>query len=212
MKNSVVKFHKEAQANKALTEADLAAAYAEADSSNSVDDEQVNEYVCKKEEEKKDKSLKASCILKFSAAAETDDPNAGIVFSKKAGEDKFTYQETSMYAGINASLEGTLSVNMQILKATGFANILQAQEELGLDAEAGLKGQVTSADKTGESRFGVTIGHFAKDKTSNDESGLCYQWFYSGLNVQIEAYIWYTKSETGGEDESAELAEAKKIT
>jgi len=211
MKNSVVKFHKEAQENKALTEEDLATAYAEAELSRTIDDDQVDDYVCKKEEEKKDKSVKASCTLKFSAAAETDDPDAGIVFSKKAGEEKFTYQETSMYAGINASLEGTLSVNMQILKATGFANILQAQEELGLDAEAGLKGQVTSADKTGESRFGVTIGHFAKDKTSPDEeSGLCYQWFYSGLNVQIEAYIWYTKSETGGEDKSAEVAEAKK--
>lgn len=211
MKNSVVKFHKEAQANKALTEEDLAAAYTDAETSGNIDDEQVNNYVCKKEEEKKDKALKASCILKFSVAAETDDPDAGIVFSKKAGEDKLTYQEVTMYAGINASLEGTLSVNMQILKAVGFANILNAQEELGLDAEAGLKGQVTSADKTGESRFGVTIGHFAKDKKSaNEESGLCYQWFYSGLNVQIEAYIWYTKSTTRGENESADVAEAKK--
>ncbi len=165
-----------------------------------VTDEEATEYCAKKSQ----RTL--ACKLKFSVAAETDDPEAGLVLSKKSGEDKFTCdkEKSTIYAGINAKLEGEMSSDLKIIKALGFGSSLYDG--------GGIRGEILSADRSGESRLGYTIGYNPEVKSEGkviaQGEGLCYQRFYSGLSVYIEAFVWFTKSETGAEETG--LTEAPK--
>ncbi len=137
-----------------------------------------------------------TCILKFNSALETDDPNGGLVWDKKPGDDQFTLNTASsgLYAGINATVEGEISSDLQFLKSFGLS---QAQATF---MSGGIEAKALAADKTGESRLGITFGYVREgDKAYDAEKGimgLCRQTFYSGLAIFIDGFVWKTKSET----------------
>ena len=193
-------------------------------------DEKVDEILSKPASKE---YARVNCTLKFSGGAETDDPDAGILWEKPAGAKKFTYSETNMYVGLNASASGELTITNQILKTVGFASSVEDST-----TEAGLLASLTSADKTGESRAGLTLGYlpqggkfpkiperkpFIKEGMSDKkiakekariaalkkqdleaQEGFYGQWFYSGLNIEIIAYIWFNRSTVSGDEDDPE--------
>ena len=179
MINSAVKAKKQCDIFKKASESDIAAAEIQAEV-DETSEEDVCEYIGSKE------SIK--CMLTLSAAVETDDPAAGLVWTKRAGEDefKFDHDSSSIYAGVNAQISGELSVDLQILKTVGFGKHMP-------DAGGGgVRGTVQSADRTGESRLYANL-KYLKEPTEDGVSGLCYQVGYSGLSVFIQAFIWFGK-------------------
>jgi len=140
-----------------------------------------------------------SCKLKLNAAVETDDPNGGFVWSKSPQDDGFSLNtnDTSMYAGVNATIEGEISSDLQFLKSFGISQ--EKAESFG----GGIEAKVLSRDKTGESRFGLTFKFIAEGDDGYDAEkgikGLCRQTFFSGLAIYIDAFVWKTKSDTGSE-------------
>ena len=137
-----------------------------------------------------------TCILKFNSALETDDPNGGLVWDKKPGDDQFTLNTASsgLYAGINATVEGEISSDLQFLKSFGLSQAQAASMGGGIEAKA------LAADKTGESRLGITFGYVREgDKAYDAEKGimgLCRPTFYSGLAIFIDSFVWKTKTDT----------------
>ncbi len=61
----------------------------------------------------------------------------------------------------------------------------------------GVEGTARSADKTGESRLGLTFMNLKKPDPTTGISGPCFQFFYSGLSVFIEAFIWFGNGKSG---------------
>ncbi|PKG83068.1 hypothetical protein CXF85_12025 [Colwellia sp. 75C3] len=200
MKNSVVSAAKQCEKFKSATVDEINAEEIQSDL-DSVTDEEVSEHAATKS------STSVTCNLSLSAAAETDDPAAGLVMTKLAGQSKFSFdhKSSSIYAGINAQVDAKLTADLQILKSVGFGKYLPTA--LG----GGIQGSAKSADKTGESRLGLTFNYLKEPDEDTGTSGLSYQLFYSGLSVFIEAFIWFGKSvaRQNNEDE-AKIAEAEK--
>jgi len=113
-----------------------------------ISDEEVTEAL---EEDKESTAGSVKCMVHLSAAAETDNPGAGLVWNKQPGEKwKKSNADTSIYAGVNAEVEGVISADLRVLKILGFGSTIT-------DNEAGIKLQVLSADNTAPVRFGVKM-------------------------------------------------------
>ena len=203
MKNSVVSAAKQCEKFKNASSEEINADEIQSDI-DKVTDEEVSDHAATKS------STSVTCTLSLSAAAETDDPAAGLVMTKLAGQDNFTFDQksSSIYAGINAQVDAKLTADLQILKSVGFGKYLPNA------TSGGIQGSAKSADKTGESRFGLTFSYLKDEDKETGTSGLAYQLFYSGLSVFIEAFIWFSKSETGEKinEEAAKKAATEKKT
>ncbi len=181
---------------------------------------------CNAVAEDKSEGSSIKCDLTLSAAAESDDPSGGLVFTKAPGGSLFSFRPDSsvstMYAGINLQLNSVLSSDMKIVKWMAFGYKSSEIKSMGV------QGTMQSADKTGESRFGVTLRYLTKARQEKEKQkkieaeadetiqydqqlidaplGLTYQVFFSGLSIYIDGYIEFTKSETDGEgDASSEV-------